>query len=136
MLRTVSNVNISLYRRSKGARMGTIKKMPILLLTAPGRTSGKPITTPVVYFEQDGNYVVCGSAGGQEAEPQWFRNLRATTTATIEVKAAKHDVAVRIAEGSERGELWTKLTGLAPFFAGYQKKTSRVLPIAVLTPTP
>jgi deazaflavin-dependent oxidoreductase (nitroreductase family) len=108
----------------------------VLLLTVPGRKTGTPVTKPLVYFEDDGSWVVCGSAGGQPNEPQWFQNLRAAATATVEVGERTTQVSVRIAEGDEHERLWQKLIGIGAFFDGYQKKTSRQMPLAVLTPAP
>jgi deazaflavin-dependent oxidoreductase (nitroreductase family) len=123
------------YRKSKGAKANTIKGMPLFLLTVPGRKTGTPHTTPVCFFDDDGAWVVCGSAGGQPAEPQWFRNLRAADSAIVEIGGRTASVSVRIVDaGEERERLWQRLVSLAPFFAGYQKKTDRLMPLAVLTP--
>ena len=43
------------------------------LLTVPGRKSGKPITTPIATFPQDGSRYLIATYG----EVNWVRNLRA-----------------------------------------------------------
>ena len=108
--------------------------MPVLLLTSAGRRSGTPRTTPLVYLENGDSWVVTGSAGGTPTEPQWFQNLRATDRATVEVGEARTGVSVHIADAEEREDLWQRLVAVAPYFAGYQKKCDRVIPMAVLTP--
>ncbi|HEY3736470.1 MAG TPA: nitroreductase/quinone reductase family protein [Jatrophihabitans sp.] len=133
--RFATKANTALYKRSSGKIGGRIKGVPIALLTVVGRTSGQLRTTPVCYFEDGATYVLCGSAGGQEGDPQWFRNLRAASTATLQVGGRTIACSVRIEDGgAERERLWAKLIGVGPFFADYQKKTTRLMPFAVLTP--
>ena len=135
VMRAGSRMMVFLYRRSNGRIGGTVKGLPIMLLTAPGRKSGQPHTVTVSYFEHDGAYVVAASAGGMKNDPQWIKNLAATPTAHIQIGAEKRDVKVRVAQGDERDTLWRDVvTARAPFFARYQEKTGRTIPVAVLEP--
>jgi deazaflavin-dependent oxidoreductase (nitroreductase family) len=132
--RTVNTANIALYRRSKGRVGGTVKGHPVLLLTVPGRKTGKPRTVPVLYLDHDGGYLIAGTAGGLKAEPQWMRNLKAADRAHIQIGDEDVDVNVRIADDAERDRLWRDVVlARAPFFAKYEEKSGRVIPIAVLT---
>lgn len=129
--RALSN---GLYRVSGGRVMGKVRGMPVLLITIPGRKTGDPHTTPVSYFEDDGKFVVTGSGSGSAKEPQWFKNLRHTDQAEIEVRRRKLTVSVAVTKGAEREILWQRLLMRAPFFADYQKKVERQIPMAILTP--
>ena len=40
----------------------------------------------------------------------------------------------RITEGAERADLWQKLSTAHTNYAGYQRKTSREIPVVVLEP--
>jgi deazaflavin-dependent oxidoreductase (nitroreductase family) len=108
--------------------------MPVLLLTVAGRKTGTPHTVPCVYVDEGGSWLVCGSAGGAPEEPQWFRNLRAADRAEVEVEGVRTPVRVKVLEGEEHDAAWRRLIAVGPFFAGYQKKVDRVIPLAVLTP--
>jgi len=136
LMRAFAGVNIGLYRASGGRLMGKVRGVPVLLLTVAGRQTGATHTTPVSYFEDDGHYIVTGSAGGSASEPQWFRNLRKADHAQIEVGPRRIPVSVAIADPDEHAVLWTKLLTHAPFFADYQAKVERQIPMAILTPTP
>jgi deazaflavin-dependent oxidoreductase (nitroreductase family) len=127
--------HVALYRRTGGRHFNRIKGLPVCLLAVPGRKTGTPRTTPIVYFERAGSWLVVGSAGGAKADPQWFRNLRMADQATLEIGDRKHEVSVHITEGEERDALWVWVVEKAPFFDGYRKKSGRTIPIAVLTPT-
>ncbi|KRE43626.1 hypothetical protein ASG74_01940 [Knoellia sp. Soil729] len=134
VIRTGANVHAALYRRFSAPAFRRMAGLPVLLLTVRGRRSGREITTPVCYIESDGGYAVTGSAGGSDAEPQWFRNLRAAPTATIEVGDSRHVVTVRILDGEERDALWRRFAAEGTTFGGYEEKTERRIPVALLTP--
>jgi deazaflavin-dependent oxidoreductase (nitroreductase family) len=106
--------------------------MPILLLTVRGRRTDRPRTAPVGFLSHDGAWIVAGSAGGMDAEPQWFQNLRKTDQAIAEIGNVRRDVAVTVTEGRQRDALWHLLLTAYPFFAEYQNKAAREIPVAVL----
>lgn len=122
------------YRRTKGRIGGSAKGLPVLLLTVPGRRTGKPHTVPVAYFEYGNGYLVAASAGGGKASPQWIQNLAVAGKAQITVYEDQHDVDARIADSVERDELWREVVlTRAPFFADYEEKSGRTIPLALLT---
>jgi deazaflavin-dependent oxidoreductase (nitroreductase family) len=135
IMRTVGTLSIQLYRWSNGRVMGKVRGVRVLLLTVAGRKTGVEHTTAVSYFEDDGRFVVTGSAGGSPSEPQWFKNLRQADRAVIEVGPTRIDVTVQIAGLEEHKVWWDKLIAVAPFFAKYQTKVEREIPMAILTPT-
>ena len=90
-----------MYRRTGGKVGGRAKGGSlVLLLTVAGRKSGLPHTVPVAYVERDGDYYLAATAGGQPQEPQWIRNLRAASTATIEVGRDRRMVSVDVLRGA------------------------------------
>ena len=135
LFRLGNRVSVWLYRTSGGrmankARGGT----PVLILTVAGRTSGKRFSNPVAYFERQGGWLVVGSAGGLPQEPQWFRNLRAGDSASVELRDGSHDVTVRVLDGAERDEAFAQVLRENPGFGGYETKAGRPMPVALLTP--
>lgn len=129
---TANTMHVRIYRASRGKVAGTVKGMPILLLTVAGRKSNVSRTAPVGYLHDDGGWIVAGSAGGMRDEPQWFRNLRAADHAIAEIGAVTRDVTVTVTEGEQREALWQQLLAAYPFFVGYQEKAARQIPVAVL----
>ncbi len=116
---------------------GSAKGVDVLLLTVPGRRTGKPFTVPVAYLAHGAGYVVTGSGGGMKDEPQWFRNLRVTDRAEVQIGRTRTPVVSRVAEGDERSELWQQVVlTRAPFFAKYEEKSGRTIPVATLVPRP
>ncbi len=58
--------------REGGANM---RGMAVLILHTIGRKTGKPRVNPVMYMEDDENYVVTASNNGGDKHPAWFLNL-------------------------------------------------------------
>ncbi len=123
---------IFMYRRSGGKRMGSLRGMPVLLLTTVGRKTGKQRVTPVMYIRDEDNYVITASNGGEDKHPGWFVNLRANPQATIEVGKIARSVIAHQASLEEKKRLWAQLVEQAPFFEGYKKKTTREIPMVIL----
>ena len=134
--RVTSRVAVALYRLS-GGRIGgkAAGGVPVLLFTVKGRKSGTPHTSCVGYFEDQGGWLVVGSGGGTPREPQWFRNLRAADRAEVQVGRERHRVTIRVLPGPERDVAWRDIVvARCPPFAKYETKTTRTIPIALLTP--
>jgi deazaflavin-dependent oxidoreductase (nitroreductase family) len=126
-----------MYRRTGGKVGGRARGgSPVLLLTVAGRRSGMPHSVPVAYVERDGAYYLAATAGGQPKEPQWVRNLRAASTATIEVGREKRTTTVEVLRGAESEAAWKDvIVATHPSFAAYEAKAGRRIAVARLTPT-
>jgi deazaflavin-dependent oxidoreductase (nitroreductase family) len=106
---------------------------PILILTVNGRKSDKEYSTPLIFGEDGGNYVIVGSQGGAPQHPDWYLNLAETPEVGVQVKADKFRARARTAEGEERERLWALLKENYPFFADHEASTERVIPVVALT---
>ncbi len=134
MLQFIMKVMVFLYSVSGGRIGGKMGKVPVLLLTTTGRKTGKQRTLPLVYIMDGSAYVITASAGGAEKHPGWFFNIRSNPQATIQVNDKRIQVTAEIAGAEKKPELWARLVAVAPNFAGYQKRTSREIPMVILHP--
>jgi F420H(2)-dependent quinone reductase len=130
----IFKVIVFLYNVSGGRIGGKMGKVPVLLLTTTGRKTGKKRTLPLVYIMDSSAYVITASAGGADKNPGWFFNIRSNPQATIQVKDKHIKVMAEIAGQEKKSELWARLVEVAPNFAGYQKRTSREIPMVILHP--
>jgi len=130
----IFKVMVFLYNVSGGRIGGKMGKVPVLLLTTTGRKSGKQRTLPLIYIMDNSAYVITASAGGADKNPGWFFNIRSNPQATIQVKDKHIKVTVEVAGQDKKSELWARLVEVAPNFAGYQKRTSREIPMVILLP--
>jgi deazaflavin-dependent oxidoreductase (nitroreductase family) len=106
----------------------------LLLLTTTGAKSGQPRLSPLAYLRIDGKLIIIGSFAGADMNPAWVRNLRANPSAHIEIGTGSSDVIARELPSAERDELFPKIAAVAPGFAEYQAKTTRVIPLFELQP--
>ena len=107
---------------------------PTLLLVVRGRKTGKHYITPLTYGEDTDRYVIVGSRGGAPDHPGWFKNLAADPNVRVQVGDKRFDATATVAEGAERERLWPMMVGVLPNYADYQTKTTRQLPVVILTP--
>lgn len=135
--RASNTAAVWMYRRTSGKVGGRAKGGSlVLLLTVAGRRSGMPHTVPVAYVERDGAYYLAATAGGQPKEPQWVRNLRATSTATIEVGRNRRTVSVEVLRGAASDAAWRDvIVATYPSFGPYEAKSGRRIAVARLSPT-
>jgi deazaflavin-dependent oxidoreductase (nitroreductase family) len=120
--------------RSNEGRVASFARQPLLLLTHRGARSGTLRTNPLAYFRDGDDYVIVASKGGAETNPDWYHNLLAEPRATIEVGTERIDVSARPAGDDERERLWAMITSANPAFADYEQKTTRTIPVFILSP--
>ena len=120
------------FRANGGKVTGQFADRPVLLLTSTGAKSGRAYTTPVVYTKDGERLVVIASKGGAPTNPDWYHNLMAHPTATVELGSEPFQVKATAAAGMERERLFKRQAEQMPNFAEYQKKTTRQIPVIIL----
>lgn len=117
------------FRANGGVVGGPFEGATLLLLHTTGAKSGQPRVSPLAYLTVEGKMLIVGSYAGAPRHPAWVHNLRAQARAHIEVGIEAYDVAVRELPDDERAATYPKVAELAPAFADYQAKTTRVIPL-------
>jgi F420H(2)-dependent quinone reductase len=125
-------IQVGLYRLSGGKLGGAIGKFKVLLLSTKGRKTGQLHTTPLGFFERANGYVIVASKGGAEHHPAWYLNLKSNPQVTIQVFERVLPVTAEILSGEEQEQAWQQVIAAAPQYAGYQKKTTRQIPVILL----
>ena len=121
------------FRENDGRVGGQFEGAPLLLLHSTGAKSGQERVSPVMYQAVGDGFAVFASKAGAPTNPDWYHNLVANPTATVEVGTETVEVAARVAEGDEREQIWSKQKADYPGFADYEQKTSRQIPVIVLS---
>jgi deazaflavin-dependent oxidoreductase (nitroreductase family) len=120
------------YLASDGEDGYIWEDMPTLLLTTTGRRSGKQHTTPLVYGEEGGRYIVVASRGGRPEHPQWYLNLLVEPEVGVQIWADRFRARARPATGDEKPALWKLMSTITPRFNTYQSRTGRQIPVVIL----
>jgi len=99
----------------RARRKGSTKT---LVLTTIGAKTGQRRETLLASF------------GGNAKNPAWYHNLAAhPDQVEIEVGGRKVKVTATQLSGAEREAAWDRVVAAQPRYAGYAKKTDRVIPI-------
>ncbi len=122
------------FRANQGRVGGHFEGKTLLLLHTKGAKSGQERINPVAYVKDGERFVVIASKGGAPTHPDWYHNLVANPHVTIEVGTETFHVYAAVAEEPERTRLYNKMVEMMPGFDDYRKKTTRKIPVFVLTP--
>lgn len=123
-----------LFESSGGSEGGSLRGMPIVLLTTVGAQSGKLRMTPLMRVEHEGEYAVVASLGGAPKHPVWYFNLKKNPHVELRDGSEKRDYSAREVVGDEKALWWERAVAAYPDYSDYQKKTTRQIPVFVLTP--
>ncbi len=124
---------IAEFRANGGKVGGQFSGGNILLLTTTGAKSGQPRISPLAYTRDGDRIIIIASKGGAPTNPDWYHNLVAHPTVTLEVGTETFDAQASVAEGAERERLYAQVVAQMPGFGEYQRNTTRQIPVVVLT---
>lgn len=120
------------FHANGGKVGGQFAGASLLLLHTLGAKSNQERVHPLVYFKDNGHYVILASKGGAPTNPDWYHNILAHPDVTLEVGTEQFKAHATVAEGQERDRIFADVSSQNPGFGAYQKNTTRVIPIIVL----
>lgn len=122
--------------------MGGMPRARMLLLTTTGRRTSRPHTTPMMFVRTGGSLVVVASNSGAPRDPDWYRNLVANPSVTVEIGTGeigtgeigteRFAATARSVGADRRSALWQDVIGQIPMYAQHQASTSREIPLVEL----
>jgi deazaflavin-dependent oxidoreductase (nitroreductase family) len=133
---TFNEKNIIEFRNSRG-RIASFGDAPLLLLTSIGARSGESRTNPMMYLADDGDpnrIFVFASYAGADQNPAWFHNIVAhPSELQVEIGDRRYRATAEVLPEPQRSEIYALQAERFPGFAGYQDKTSRLIPVIAIT---
>jgi deazaflavin-dependent oxidoreductase (nitroreductase family) len=124
---------INEFRANAGKVGGSFTGRKLLLLHTVGAKTGQQRINPVAYIPDGDRLVIIASKGGAPTNPDWYYNLLAHPRVTVEVGTEQFQVEAAISTEPERTRLYDKMVEAMPGFAEYRQKTTRVIPVIILT---
>ncbi len=126
---------ITEFRANQGRVGGPYDGAPLVLVHHRGRKTHHEYVTPMMYLPSEGDDAVIyvfGSKGGAPTNPDWYYNLTADGSGSIERGAESYDVDVREVTGDERDRVYAEQSRRYPGFADYERRTAGIRTIPVL----
>jgi len=124
---------IAEFRANEGRVAGPFDGATLALVHHRGRKSGREHVAPVMYApEGDDVLYVFASAAGAPTNPDWYFNLVAAGTGSVEVGTDTYPVLVTEVTGDDRDRIYADQARRYPGFAEYAEKTAGIRTIPVL----
>lgn len=108
--------------------------LPWITLTVTGRRTGLSRSVPLLAVPSQDGWLVAGSNWGGPMTPSWVGNLAAAGRAVVTRHGRDTPMSARLVAGAEREDLWAIMLRTWPNFERYAQRTTREIPVFVLTP--
>lgn len=129
----LSRAQVWAYRRTDGRIGGSGAGMRNLVLSTTGRRSGTAHAVCLPYWvDADGRRIVVASFAGAPSHPAWYHNLAdrsVNPSVDVQVMGDRRPHVAEILDGDEYRAVWEALVSDRPFFADYQARTKRQIPL-------
>lgn len=123
---------------ASGGRIGhRLLGVPCLLLHTVGAKTGAARTNSLTYARDGASYVVVASTGGGPRNPGWYHNVRRAGGGVAQIGTRRIPVtATSLLPGdADYARLWTLVNEHNHGrYEAYQRRTTRPIPLVVLTP--
>jgi deazaflavin-dependent oxidoreductase (nitroreductase family) len=122
------------FRANEGRVGGPLAGATMILIHHIGAKSGIERVSPLACSPQgDGRFAIVASNGGSPAHPDWYYNLQANARIKVEVDTQTFTVLAEELDETARAELWPKLVAESPAVGEHQARTTRQIPVFMLT---
>ena len=108
-------------------------KSALLLLSTIGAKTGERRTNPLAYLANGDRWLVFASADGGPVNPDWYHNLVANPTVTVEMGTETFEATAKPLAGAERDRIVAQQVERSSAHAEYEQKTPRKIPVVALT---
>ncbi|MBU8831954.1 nitroreductase family deazaflavin-dependent oxidoreductase [Mycolicibacterium goodii] len=110
-----------------------------LILHTVGAKTGRHRASSLAYARDGDDYLVVASKGGEPKAPGWYHNLKADPQVEINVgpKRVRATATAVFPDDPDFPRLWeivNNMPGNKNRYIGYQKRTTRRIPVVVLSP--
>lgn len=134
-MKAMSRGHRAVLTLSRGRLLSSALGMPAVELHTTGRRSGRrrsTMLTAPIYEEH--RVVLVASKGGDDRAPDWYRNLVADPDVELTVGGRTRAMRARTASPAEKAALWPRIVTAYKGYAGYQRRTSRDIPVVICEP--
>jgi deazaflavin-dependent oxidoreductase (nitroreductase family) len=120
--------------RARGGKVEQFGDAPLVILHTTGAKSGAARENPLMYLPKGDDAVLFASRAGEPLNPDWYHNLKANPDVELEFGDRRVAATATEVTGEERDRLYAEQASRYPQFAEYEKKTTRRIPVVVVSP--
>ena len=120
------------FRANEGRVGGMFEGAPLIILHTTGARSGAERLAPLMYLPYEDRMFVFASKAGAHSHPDWYHNVKAKPSVTIEVGTDTQSKTAVELDADERARIYGIQASLVPQFGEYQAGTERVIPVIEL----
>jgi deazaflavin-dependent oxidoreductase (nitroreductase family) len=131
----ISRTHVALYKLTSGRIGAKLAGKPGILVRTTGARSGKVHTICLPFLPYEGDRIIVASYGGGPKNPAWYHNLRAHPDVVVRDRSRVFWAHATVVEGDERLAVWDAVVADAPWYATYQTRTTRTIPLIRLRET-
>ncbi len=134
---TLEHSHRALLKLSGGRFPKKVGGMQAIELYTIGRKTGQrraTLLTSPIYSED--RVILVASKGGYSDDPIWYKNLAANPDLEITVGDRTRAMRARTASPEEKAVLWPELVKVYKGYDGYQRNTTRDIPVVICEPAP
>ncbi len=110
------------------------RKTSLLKLVTKGRKTGKNHMVELMQFSDGDKMIVIASKGGSPTHPDWYLNLVANPNVQVKIGEVNSLMYASTATATDKKRLWPKIVEKFPLYEEFQYKTSRDIPLVILSP--
>lgn len=136
LVKGLSTVHKALFRASGGLIGRKLGDNDMAILTTTGRVTGKAHAVPLLVLADGIDWIIIASYGGRPHHPEWYLNLLAAPTATLQIGTSKVTVVASTLTGGERAAWWPRIVQAYESYAEYASRTDRQIPVVRLVRDP
>jgi deazaflavin-dependent oxidoreductase (nitroreductase family) len=135
--KVMNGVHRGIFAATGGRYPRTLLGMAAVELRTIGRKSGQTRTTMLTSpIHDDSRVVLVASKGGDDRDPQWYRNLSANPDVEILIDGSSRKMRARTASPEEKAALWPDIVAAYKSYESYQKRADRDIPVVICEPLP
>lgn len=120
------------FRANEGRVGGMFEGAPLLILHTTGAKSGANRESPLMYLNHDDRLFVFASRAGADSHPDWYYNLKANPSVSVELGTDRFDKTASELDRAERDPIFAEQATRSPQFAEYAAGTERIIPVIEL----
>lgn len=120
------------FRANEGKVGGMFEGAPLIILHTTGARSGVERLAPLMYLPYEDRMFVFASKAGSHSHPDWYHNVLANPSVTIEVGTSTVEKTAVELEPDERSRIYAVQASRVPQFGEYQAGTDRKIPVIEL----